>query len=205
MLKPFIKLYSLNINKYVKKKPTFKKNEKGKLEKMPEKFWLDYLEWATVITLLYENGAEKVIPEFETNDNGYPCFFDCNNNNPFVKVKVTIDDNIYTYHYPVINGNKVEQSPNQMNIHKAQQRGLVKCIAINTGLGLKLWQKEEQIFDETPSVNDDNPNNLPELLPNTPKWIEAIKSLNNGYKIDQIKRKYYLTQENQKLLISESI
>lgn len=203
MLKNFKELYKLDINQYIKKKPTFKK-ENGKSVKLDKKYWLDYLEWATVLILLYDNGATKVIPEFETNENGYPAFFN-NGKHPFVKIKITIDDNIYYYHYPVINGNKINESPNQFDIHKAQQRGLVKCIAINTGLGLKLWQKEEQNFDEIPEINNDNPNNLPELLPGTQKWQEAIKGLNNGYKIDQIKRKYYLSEENQEKLISDAV
>lgn len=47
--------------------------------------------------------------------------------------------------YPVIDGardismDKLVQS----DIHNATQRGFVKCVAINWGLGLSLWQKEE--------------------------------------------------------------
>ena len=200
-LKSFKELYNLDLKKYIQKKPTFKRKE-GKLVKTEEKYWLDYIEWATAIFLLYENGAEKVIPEFETDQNGYPAFF-INGKNPFVKIKLTIDDKIYYYHYPVIEGNVVDDNPNQMKIHKAQQRGLVKCIAINTGLGLSLWQKEEKNFDDIGDVN--NKKSLPELLPETDKWQEAVKALKNGYKLPQILKKYYISDENQERLIEESI
>lgn len=204
MLKSFKELYKLDIKKYIKKKPTFRKNN-GKLEKLTSDKWLDYLEWATVIFILYDNGASKVTAEFEANSDGYPAFFN-NDKNPFVKVKLTIDDSIYHYYYPVINGNIVTDNPNQFDIHRAQQRALVKCVAINTGLGLSLWQKEEGYFDDLPTVEkDENPNNKPELKPGTEKWIEAVKALKNNFKITDIRRKYYMTEENENKLLDESI
>ena len=204
-LKPFKELYKIDLKNHLRQKPTFQKNkETGKLENRDKKYWLDYIEWATVIVLLYDNGAEKVIPEFETDANGYPAFF-YRDKNPFIKVKLTIDDNVYHYHYPVIDGNRVDEVPNQMAIHKAQQRGLVKCVAINTGLGLSLWQKEESNFDDIPPVSDHNKSSLPELLPNTPKWNEAIKSLQNGFTLAQICKKYYISLENQDILLNECI
>lgn len=200
MLKSFKELYKLDISSQVKKKPTFYKDSNGKLQKNSQDKWLDYLEWATVITLLYENGAEKVLFGSFGNDNAYPAFYH-QSSNPFVKVWVTIDDNQFELFYPVIDGNKVESNPNQMIIHKAQQRAFVKCVAINTGLGLKLWQKEESTFDELGEIEKQ----LPELTPDSPKWKEAIKALNNEYTIEQIEKKYYLTNENRNKLISESI
>lgn len=202
-LKSFKELYNLDISKYTQKKPTFRKDKKtGKLETLPQSKWLDYIEWSMIIYLLYDNGAETVIPEFECDKDGYPAFYH-NDQNPFIKVKLTIDDKVYYYQYPVIDGNLASDNPNQMKIHRAQQRGLVKCVAVNTGLGLKLWQKEEKTFDDIGEVH--NSNNLPELTPETPKWGEAIKSLNNGFTIMQIKKKYHLTPENEERLLNESI
>jgi hypothetical protein len=201
-LKSFKELYSLDLSKHIQKKPTFQKVD-GKLVKTDKKYWLDYIEWSTIIFLLYDNGAEKVIPEFETDEKGYPAFFN-NGKNPFIKVKLTIDDKVYNYHYPVIDGNRVDEIPNQMSIHKAQQRGLVKCVAVNTGLGLSLWQKEEHTFDSMEPVVNNN-TSLPELIPGTPKWTEAIKSLKNGFTLAQIAKKYYVSPENQDLLCNESI
>ena len=162
MLKNFQEMYSLDISKDVQKKPTFKK-ENGKLKKMPEKYWLDYLEWATVLFLLHKNGAESVQFGARCNNDGYPAFFDQNGINPFVKVWVRIDGVEYEMAYPVINGNQVNSTPNQATIHNAQQRAFVKCVAINTGLGLKLWQKEESQlpgpetddYDKLKALNDE--------------------------------------------------
>jgi hypothetical protein len=200
-LKDFKELYKVNIKADIKKKPTFFKNDAGKLQKNPENKWLDYLEWATVITLLYDNGAESVTFGCLKNSDGYPAFF-VERKNPFVSIWVKIDDKRYEIEYPVIDGNKVDDVPNQMTIHKAQQRAFVKCVAINTGLGLKLWQKEESDFEE---VTNTNHLGLPELLPNTDKWSEAIKSLKNGFKLTQILKRYYISDENQSILMDESI
>jgi len=202
-LKPFKELYKLDIKSDVKKKPTFNKNHTtGKLEKNPDSKALDYLEWATVLTMLYANGAESVKFGCNKNSEGYPAFY-MDGKNPFVSVWVEIDGYKFELEYPVIDGNRVEDFPNQLTLHKAQQRGFVKCVAINTGLGLKLWQKEESTFDSIGSV--DMNVNKPELTPDSPKWIEAVKSLKNGYRIDQILKKYSLTDENQEKLLNESI
>lgn len=201
-MKSFKQLYNFDVSKYVQKKPTFKKVN-GKLEKMPEKYWLKYIEWSTAIFLLYENGASKVTHEFVCNDKGYPAFFDESGNNPFVKVKLIVDEDEYNYQYPVINGNIVDGNPNQMAIHRAQQRALVKCIAVNTGLGLSLWQKEEQHYDEVEVVNDES--GKPELKQDMPQWKEAVKALKNGFKISDIRKKYYVTEENINKLLDESI
>lgn len=201
-LKKFKDLYNLDLKDYIQKKPTFKRVE-GKLVKTNKNIWLDYIEWSMVLFLLYENGAEKVIPEFEVDNNGYPAFFDSNKKNPFVKIKLTIDDKVYYYHYPVINGNKVSDNPNQMEIHNAQQRCLVKCVAVNTGLGLKLWQKDEKNFDDIPQLQSQN--NKPELLPGTDAWKKAIQGLKNGYKITDVRKKYFMTEENEGRLIDESL
>lgn len=201
-LKLFKELYKVDIKDEVKKKPTFYKNDAGKPQKNPESKWLDYLEWSTVLVLLYEHGAESVTFGCNKNSDGYPAFYK-DGVNPFITIWVIIDGNKYELDYPVIDGNQVDASPNQMKIHKAQQRGFVKCVAINTGLGLKLWQKEESNFDSIPEIESHS--KLPELKPDSPKWIEAIKSLKNGYKLDQILRKYYITDENQDKLLNESI
>ncbi len=203
MLKKFKELYALDIKSEVKKKPTFYKGADGKLVKNPDSKSLDYLEWATVITLLYDNGAEDVQFGCNKNSEGYPAFYN-KNSNPFVSVWVHIDDITYTIDYPVIDGNKVDKDPNQMTIHKAQQRAFVKCVAINTGLGLKLWQKEESTFDSLGTVEREQ-KQLPELLPETEKWVEAIKALKNGYKIEQIEKKYSLTEENRDELLRQAI
>jgi hypothetical protein len=44
---------------------------------------------------------------------------------------------------------------------------------------------------------------LPDLLPDTTLWSEAKKALSNGFTIAQIKKKYTLSNNNEKLLTDE--
>jgi len=69
------------------------------------------------------------------------------NNNvlPFLRVFVEIDGDRRTLDYPLIDGSKdisMEKAV-QSDLHNATQRAFVKCVAINWGLGLSLWQKED--------------------------------------------------------------
>ncbi len=45
---------------------------------------------------------------------------------------------------------------------------------------------------------------LPELTPDNPKWADAVKALIDGKTIDKIESRYYLSNENKALMISES-
>jgi len=110
---------------------------------------IKFLEWAKVLILLYENGVESVsFGMIDKENNKYPAFYDDNGNNPFIKVWVKIDDEKYEITYPVMSnqgGNfKVVERPSQLDIEVAKARAFVKCVAINTGLGLKLWLSETQ-------------------------------------------------------------
>ena len=59
---------------------------------------------------------------------------------------VEIDGEKYELTYPVINGINVvdTNAMTQLKVHIAQQRAFVKCVAVNTGLGLSLWEKEDK-------------------------------------------------------------
>lgn|SRR5699024_255710 len=155
-LKPFHELFNLDISNEVQKRPV----------KRNSNITLDYLEWANCIKLLYENGAKKVKYGMIKNENNYPCFYNHNGEAPFVSVWVEIDGERYEEDYPVTNGIYPVSNPNQLDINKAKQRGFVKAVAINTGLGLGLWIKEEEVINsnkeiqrelnqsETKSLND---------------------------------------------------
>lgn len=155
-LKPFGELFGLDISNEVAKRPVKKNSNQT----------LDYLEWANCIKLLHENGAESVKYGMIYNDQGYPCFYNHNGEAPFVRVWVEIDGEKYEEDYPVVNGIYVVSNPTQLDINKAKQRGFVKAVAINTGLGLSLWIKEEHLINtdkeiqkelnqnETKSLND---------------------------------------------------
>ena len=138
-LKSWKEMYDLDISQYEKTRDGAK-----------------YLPWSTCLKLLYENGAEKVEILPEKNANGSSLFMteqtftDKNggvNRCYEVRVFVNIDGNIHGISYPVMNGiNPVkDKGMNQNAVHKAQMRAFVKCVAINTGLGFKLWMDESDI------------------------------------------------------------
>lgn len=145
MLKSFSELRKVDVSPYIKKRDG-----------------ADYISWATVVDLLHQNGAERVYFENLVNDNGSSLFmseqtFTDNKGNTNrcyeVRVKITVDDDTFTYTYPVLNGiNAVRDNlMNQNAVHKATQRALVKAIAIRYGLGFSLWAKDE-IEDDTDDI-----------------------------------------------------
>jgi hypothetical protein len=127
----------------------------------------DYLPWATVVDLLRSNGAEKVWYEPMCNETGSSLFMSeqtftdksGNVNRCYeVRVKITVDDDTFTYTYPLLNGiNPVkDNSLNQNVVHKAIQRALVKAIAIRYGLGFSLWSREEVDMAEEDDLSKHN-------------------------------------------------
>ena len=120
---------------------------------------LDYLNWATCIKLLHENGAEVVrwepIPDPATGSSlrmSNVEFKDKNGNTNRcyeTRISVTIDDKTYEMQTPVMNGaNPVkDNSMSQQRVWNSMCRAFVKCVAINTGLGFDLWIKEESSDD----------------------------------------------------------
>lgn len=138
-LKSWKEMFDLDISQYVKKRDG-----------------ADYLPWSTCLMLLYENGAEKVSFRPLSNEFGSSLFFteheftDKNggvNRCYEVRVEVVIDGSSFFISYPVMNGiNPVrDKGMNQNAVHKAQMRAFVKCVAINTGLGFKLWMDDSDM------------------------------------------------------------
>ena len=141
MLKSWKEMYDLDISQYVKQRDK-----------------ADYLPWSSCLKLLYENGAERVSFRPLANENGSSLFMsdqtftdkNGNTNRCYeVRVEVVIDGNSFWISYPVMNGiNPVRDNlMNQNAVHKAQMRAFVKCVAINTGLGFKLWLDDTDIDD----------------------------------------------------------
>ncbi|CDQ39502.1 Sak single strand annealing protein [Virgibacillus salexigens] len=170
-LKSFKDLFNLDLTKEVAKRPV-KKNSN---------LQLDYLEWANCIKLLHEHGAETVRYGMNKNENNYPCFYDHNGEAPFVSVWVEIDGQRYEEDYPVVNGIYVVNSPNQLEINRAKQRGFVKAVAINTGLGLSLWIKEEQLINDDKEIqkemNQDESRTLNDQI--TRLFAQALTKVGN--------------------------
>ena len=137
MLKGFNELRKVDVTPYIKQRDG-----------------ADYLPWATVVDLLHENGAEKVFFSPVYNEDGSSLFMSSqtfsdksgNINRCYeVRIEITVDDDIFTYSYPLLNGiNPVkDNSLNQNVVFKAMARAFVKAIALRYGLGFSLWAKDE--------------------------------------------------------------
>lgn len=142
MLKPFNELVKLDVRPLCGFRDA--KDERGNTVKAP------YLGWANCVKLLHENGAESVwyAPRRcpETNSYLWPqakvttskgrvteCWF--------VSVEIHIDENVFSYDMPLLNGSLVvyEDTLNQLRINNALARAFVKGVAVRTGLGFDLW------------------------------------------------------------------
>lgn len=142
-IKNYNDLIKTDISGQTSKKPVFKRNKKtGEMEQAGE---LDYLNWADCLALLHANGAECVKFGNVKSKEDHPLFL-INGSLPFVRVFVDVDGDRRELDYPVIDGSKdlTMDKITQSDIHNASQRAFVKCVAVNWGLGLPLWQREEK-------------------------------------------------------------
>lgn len=156
MLKNFNELSQVNVN--ITKKPTFRYNKvKDEFEEVPGKE-INTISWVDCLKTLYENGAEKVEFENVPNKDGGLLFYD-ENGCIHIKVYVDIDGVRREIYYPVIDGSKNVKinKLTQSDIYNAKQRAFVKCVAVNWGLGINTWTKDNDPealtkVEERPSV-----------------------------------------------------
>ncbi len=132
----------------------------------------DYLNWAKVIDLLHENGAEKVYFEPIVNamtgsslfmsDKEYTDTKGNTNRVYETAVKVVIDDMEFIQRGPVMNGSNPvkDNSMSQQRLWTCQTRLFVKGVAIHTGLGFDLWLKDELKEDKDNWEDDLSKHNL---------------------------------------------
>jgi len=161
MIKAFKDLMNLDISSSTEQKPNFVWDKKE--NKMKQQGSFTYLNWAKAIMLLYENGADDVNYKPLKNESGHSLFMnpsllaDGLSGCPEVRVWVKVDDKEGEFSYPIARGASVvaKDKMTQLDIHVCQQRALVKGIAILTGLGLKLWSKED--FDKEPEMEEEIP------------------------------------------------
>lgn len=113
-----------------------------------------YLNWAKCIDLLHQNGAEKVFFEPIPLNNGSSLIssniafkdkYDTENRAYETRIKITIDDDVFEFQGPVMNGSNPvkDNSMSQQRLWNCQCRLFVKAVAIHTGLGFDLWVKNE--------------------------------------------------------------
>ncbi len=186
MIKSFLELYKIDLTPYIQLKPTFYKDKTGKSQKKPKEEWLEYIEWAKVLELLYVYGAEDVEFRGEIHDK----------KKNTLRICLIIDGKTTTTDYPIIDGNTIITEPNQMQIHKAELRGFVKAVAIGTGLGLSLWQKEEQLTD-TLSDNTTIKVNAKKLLLGAETMDELLNIWASISETEQVRFKDIFSQQRE--------
>ena len=190
-IKSWNEMRKLDISKYVKKRDG-----------------ADYLPWAECLKLLYESGAEKVLFEPLTDDGGSSLFMSgqvftdkngCTNRCYEVHIKVAIDDKVYFFTYPVMNGiNAVRDNlMNQNAVHKAQMRAFVKCVAINTGLGFDLWRDDSDIENDVEDLTKHNLWAIKERMQQS--YTRAIKK---GMSTGDIAKAVNKTEDEVRLLFT---
>lgn len=182
-LKPFNELVKQDLSEKISKKPIFKKAAGGKMEKIGE---LDYLSWADCLAALYENGAQKVTYGNVHNQQDHPLFL-LDGSSPFVRVFVDMDGDRRELDFPVIDGTRDVKMEflAQSDVHNATQRAFVKCVAINWGLGLSLWMREEKEVEKTKTPADDLQFHSAAAIKSRIEQLVTAK-LQNGKTMDEI-------------------
>lgn len=155
MLKSYKEMRNIDVSKWVDKRDG-----------------ADYLNWAKVVDLLHENGAEKVYFEPVVNQltgsslyMTEQVFSDKNGMTNRVyetEVKIVIDDLEFTQRGPVTNGSNPvkDNSMTQQRLWNCQTRLFVKGVALRTGLGFDLWLKEEFKSEKDNWEDDLNKHNI---------------------------------------------
>ena len=137
MLKPYEEMRKVDVTPYCEERDGIK-----------------YLNWARCIDLLYKHGAEKVRFVQNTTQSGSSLFtapyefIDKNKQiNRCYEVCITlgVDNNEWTLRHPLVSGTTPVKDSwlTAQQVWNAQARALVKCAAINTGLGFDLWVRNE--------------------------------------------------------------
>lgn len=191
MIKSFNELKEVEVK--ITKKPKFKYNKRTQEFEEEKGKEIDTFSWVDCLTELHKNGAEKVIYENIENPNGGLLYKD-ENNCISIKIFVDIDGDRRELIYPVIDGNKdiKLEKVTQSDIYNAKQRAFVKCVALNWGLGLSLWEKndiEEKIDKEVKEYSVATA--FRQIVNTTAKKLgsveEMLKKLGDNYKEKDIK------------------
>ncbi len=172
----------------------------------------DYLNWAKVVDLLHENGAEKVYFEPVVNENTGSSLFmttqeysDSKGNKNRVyetAVKIVIDDIEFIQRGPVMNGSNPvkDNSMSQQRLWNCQTRLFVKGVAIRTGLGFDLWLKDE-LKEEKDNWEDDlNKHNIFKIKERC--QLIYTQKMKEGLTTKEIAEKLHKTEDEVKALFS---
>lgn len=172
----------------------------------------DYLNWAKVVDLLHENGAEIVYFEPIANENTGSSLYmtdrefeDSKGNINKVyetAVRIVIDDLEFIQRGPVTNGSNPvkDNSMSQQRLWNCQTRLFVKGVAIRTGLGFDLWLKEE-LKDSKNNWEDDLSRHDIFKIKERCQQIYTTK-LKEGLTVKEIAEKLHKTEDEVKALFS---
>ena len=172
----------------------------------------DYLNWAKLVDLLHEHGAETVyftpVVNESTGSSLYmtdEVFADNKGNTNRVyetAVKIVIDDLEFIQRGPVTNGaNPVkDNSMSQQRLWNCQTRLFVKGVAIRTGLGFDLWLKEESKIEKDSFEDDLTRHNLFKIKERL--QIAYTEKLKMGLTTKEIASKLNKTEDEVKALFS---
>ncbi len=193
-LPSFEELRKVDLSKYVKKRDG-----------------ADYINWATLIELLYDNGAKKVYFEPVVNENGSSLFMSgqtftdkngITNRVYETAVRIVIDDLDFIQRGPVTNGaNPVkDNSMTQQRLWNSQTRLFVKGVALRTGLGFNLWSRTEMDEEEKSFDIDINMHDISKIKERTQEAY--TKLLKKGLSVKEIANKLNRTEDEVKALFS---
>ena len=172
----------------------------------------DYLNWAKVVDLLHENGAEKVYFEPIVNEvTGSSLFMtekeftDKNGTSNRVyetAVKIVIDDLEFTQRGPVTNGSNPvkDNSMTQQRLWNCQTRLFVKGVAIRTGLGFNLWLKEEEKNEKENWEDDLNKHDIFKIKERCQQiYTQKLKA---GLTVKEIAERLHKSEDEVKAIFS---
>lgn len=188
MLKSYNELRKVDVSKWVE-------NRDG----------ADYLNWAKVVDLLHENGAEKVYFEPVVNEfTGSSLFMTeqaFTDKNGMVNrvyetaVKIVIDDLEFIQRGPVTNGSNPvkDNSMTQQRLWNCQTRLFVKGVAIRTGLGFNLWLKNEQDDEKNNWEDDLSKHNIFKIQERIQQLVTT--KMKQGISVEKIASNLGITEE----------
>lgn len=194
MLKSYDELRKLDLSQYIEKRDN-----------------IDYINWARVVDLLHENGAEKVYFEPVANDAGSSLYMtnqtytDSKGNVNRVyetAVHIVIDDLDWIQRGPVMNGSNPvkDNSMSQQRLWNSQTRLFVKGVAIRTGLGFNLWLKEEENNDKASKWDDLSYHDITKIKERCQE--EYTKLLKSGLSVKDIADNLHKTEDEVKAIFS---
>lgn len=194
-LKGYEELKKLDLSKYIEKRDK-----------------ADYINWARIVDLLHENGAEKVYFEPVINEHTgsslymtEQIFTDSNGNTNRVyetAVHIVIDDLGFIQRGPVTNGqNPVkDNSMTQQRLWNCQTRLFVKGVAIRTGLGFNLWLQDEENEEKNSWEDDLSKHNIFKIKERVQElYTQKYKT---GLSAKEIAEKLHKTEDEIKAIFS---